>query len=172
MKKPFSKNVIFFDAEFSGLDPQKNEIISFALIKETGEELYLEIRYEGECSDWVVRNVLPTLTNKKVSKSKACEEIHKFVGSAEPFLISYVSNLDSVLLHKLFGGIGKWPFFWMPIDFASVLFAEGIDPEVLKDKDKKFFEEYKIKETYKHHALSDARLLRETYLKMTNDKKK
>lgn len=165
--KPYSDNIIFMDTEFSSLDPYKGEILSIGLVKLNGEELYLELEYDGEVSDFVKDNVLPYLKDKKVSRTEARKKIREFVGKKKPYLVSYVNQFDAIYWYKLFG-VDKHPVYWLPIDFASILFGLGIDPESYNYKDKKNFykkigvDASKYKE---HHALDDARLLREVYLK-------
>ncbi len=44
--KSFSENIIFFDTEFSSLNPYEGEILSIGLVKPNGEELYLELEYD------------------------------------------------------------------------------------------------------------------------------
>ena len=51
--KPYSKNIIFLDTEFSSLDSNKGEILSIGLVKLDGKELYLELEYDSPVSDWV-----------------------------------------------------------------------------------------------------------------------
>lgn len=169
--KPYSKNIIFFDTEFSSLDPYKGEILSIGLVKLSGEELYLELEYQGKVDPWVKKNILPTLKGPKVSRREAVKMIKKFVGSKKPFVVTYVNQFDIVYTHKLFESqdIHDLPFFWLPIDFASILFGLGLNPEAYFPKDKEnFFPEIGINASkYKlHNVLDDARLLREVYLKM------
>lgn len=167
---PYTKNIIFYDSEFSSLDPYKGEILSIGLVKMDGSELYLELKYSGECDPWVKKNILPILKNEKVSREKAIKQINSFIGARKrPFLVSYVNQYDTIYLYKLFGKT-KRPFFWLPIDFASILFGMGIDPEAYYPDDKKnFFKKIGIDASkYKNHnALDDARLLREVYLRMS-----
>lgn len=66
--KPFSDNVIFVDTEFSSLNPYKGEVLSIGLVKINGEELYLELEYQGEVDDWPKQNILPTLKSPKVNR--------------------------------------------------------------------------------------------------------
>ncbi len=167
--KPFSNNIIFFDTEFSGLDPNKAELISIALVKTNGEELYLELDYRGECSDWVKKNVLPFLKGNKVSKKEAVKMVKQFVGEGKPHIVGYINQDDVVYWQKMQRsvGINKDIFNVVSIDFATVLFMLGADPEVYYSGNKNGFFE-KIGIDYKkfkiHNALDDAKLLRETYL--------
>jgi hypothetical protein len=45
---PYTDNLIFYDSEFSSLDPYEGEILSIGMVKPNGQELYLELEYEGE----------------------------------------------------------------------------------------------------------------------------
>lgn len=166
--KPFSKNIIFVDTEFSTLNPYKGEILSIGLVKLNGEELYLELEYDGEISDWVKGNILPTLVQKKVSKKNAIDLIKEFVGDSKSYMVAYVNQFDAIYIYKLFGVDGH-PFHWLPIDFASMLFGEGRNPEELVDF-KDTCEEFGIDcaKYNQHNALDDAKLLREVYLKMSS----
>lgn len=170
---PYSKNIVFFDTEFTSLNPYLGEILSIGLVKLDGSELYLELEYGGEIDPWVKKNIIPTLKNQKVSREKTVKQIKKFIGKKKPYAVSYVNQYDTLYVYKLFTrklfNDGKHPFFWLPIDFASILFSLGIDPEAYFSTDKKnFFKEIGIDASkYKaHNALDDAKLLREVYLKM------
>ena len=171
--KPYSDNIIFMDTEFSSLNPYKGEILSIGLVKLNGEELYLELEYDGEVSDFVKDNVLPYLKSKKVSRDKAREKIKEFISGKESYLVAYVDSYDSIYWNKLFKikdstKDDQQPAFWMTIDFASILFGLGIDPESYNYKDKKnFYKEIGVDASKyrEHHALDDAKLLREVYLK-------
>jgi len=167
MIKPFSDNIIFVDTEFSSLDPYKGEILSIGLVKLNGEELYLELEYAGEISDWVKENIVPTLRGAKVSRGEAIQKIKSFIGDKKPFMVSYINQFDAIYWYKLFG-LENNPCYWIPIDFASILFALGIAPESYYFGDKNnFYEKIGIDHSkYKqHNALDDAKLLREVYLK-------
>ncbi len=170
MKKTFSENIIFFDTEFTSLDAEVGELISLGLVKYTGEELYLEVEYTREPHPWVVEHVLPYLTHKKVSREEACRQLTEFLGSSggegKPYLLAYVNQFDAIYWYKLFQSAQEHPAFWIPLDFASILFAEGRDPGSMSQE--AFFSELGIDKTLyqDHNALSDARLLRDVYLKM------
>ncbi|KKQ75163.1 MAG: hypothetical protein US96_C0016G0017 [Candidatus Woesebacteria bacterium GW2011_GWB1_38_5b] len=165
---PYSKNIIFFDTEFTSLDPYKGEILSIAMVKLNGEELYLELENGGEVDPWVKDNIIPTLKGPKVTRQEAIDKIKGFVGESKPYLVSYVNQYDVIYLYKLFKGEEK-PFYWLPIDFAAILFGMGINPEGYYPQDKdNFFKEIGFDASgYKlHNALDDAKMLREVYLKM------
>lgn len=173
--KPFSDNLVFWDTEFSTLDPYKGEIISIGMVKMSGEELYIELEYDGECSQFVKDNVLPHMICEKVSRESAKQKVAEFLGDSRPFLISYINVYDAVYLLKLFNPGGEStkesPFHWIFLDFASVLFAIRRDPEVFASErvGGGLAKELGIDlSKYRgHHALDDAKLLREIYLNMT-----
>lgn len=163
--KPFSHNIIFFDTEFSDLNIRTGELLSIGMVKEgSGEELYLEFDYTGPMHPWVTQNVLPILTaEKKYSKLEAREKLREFVGAGEPYLMAYVNQFDAVFWYDLFGSPKDHPAFWIPLDFASILFAHGYDPNSMgKDS---FFSDLGIdKAQFKlHNALDDARMLKQVY---------
>jgi len=80
MPIPFSNNVIFYDTEFSHLDPHTGEILSIGMVKISGEELYLELEYTGPVGDWVKENIIPTLKGPYVTREEARQKIREFVG--------------------------------------------------------------------------------------------
>lgn len=167
--KPFTDNIIFYDTEFSSLNPYEGEILSVGMVKMSGEEFYCELEFQGEYSDWVKENLLQTLTAPKIPREKAQELIKEFVGDSKPYLMAYVNQFDTVYTHKLFGGRDSGPFYWLPLDFASVLFGLGYDPEIFKDDDyTKLAKEIgvTIGEGHTHNALDDAKFLRKVYLKL------
>lgn len=173
MMKAFSNNIIFLDTEFSSLNPYKGEILSIGLVKLNGGELYMELEYNGEIDEWVKENVTPFLMEEKVNREEAVRRIKKFVGDKKPYMLAYVNQFDAIYLYKLFK-IENNPFHWIPIDFASMLFAFRINPERYNWEDKdNFYQEIGINHNKyrKHHALDDAKLLRQVYLKFVDANK-
>jgi len=170
--KPFSDNIIFFDAEFTNLDIRTGELISIGIVKMNGEELYLELEYNEKPCDWVKENILPNLTNKKTPKKEAIKKIKKFVGPNKPYAVAYVNQFDMAFFYKLIPQIDS-PFLWLPIDFASVLFALGINPEIMTKSRTELYKKLNIdyKKYEKHNALEDAKLLKEVYLGLIKNEK-
>ncbi len=163
--KPYSENIYFFDTEFTDLDIRSGELLSIGLVDYTGEkELYLEFEYEGLPHPWVLKNVLPYLNDKKTSKEDAREQISAFMGPEKPYLMAYVNQFDAMYWYRLFGDPKEHPAFWIPIDFASILFAYGFDPNSMGSDI--FLKKLSInKNDFKaHNALDDARILRLGYL--------
>jgi DNA polymerase III epsilon subunit-like protein len=175
MTKLFSENIIFFDTEFTSLDPNKAELISIGLVKFTGEELYVELDYSGEASEWVKAHVLPFLSGEKISSAKAVQAIRDFVGDSKPYSVGYISQDDTIYWQKLFMTVDSNamnPFHLVAIDFATILFSHGIDPEAyFSENNADLIKKLGIDRAKynQHNALDDARLLRETYLKFISN---
>ncbi|PIY93623.1 MAG: hypothetical protein COY69_00700 [Candidatus Magasanikbacteria bacterium CG_4_10_14_0_8_um_filter_32_14] len=162
----FSDNIIFFDTEFTNIDSEIGEIMSIGLVKPNGEELYLELAYDNKTvHPWVTENVIPFLLGNKISKEKAIKKIWDFIGRGEdkPFLMAYVNQFDSIYWYRLFADPKDHPVFWIPIDFASILFAFGFNPEIMRVGD--FFDwlDIDLQKYKKHNALEDAKMLKEVY---------
>ena len=175
MLKPFeTENLIFIDTEFSDLDPYKGEILSIGIVKLNGEELYLELEHDGESSEWVTKHLLKDLKETKLSKKLAVEKIEQFLGGTNPFAIAFVDNYDVIYLTKVFGH-GNLPFRWMTVDFTSILFAIGVNPVKFQTDERGAISYYKklgidLKKYRKHHALDDAKLLRDVWVKIVDTK--
>lgn len=165
-----SQNIIFIDTEFSSLDPEVGEVLSIGIVKSDGAELYLELKHDGEVSEWVAKHIIPTLSEIKLTPKQAVQTIREFLGETNPYAIAYVDNYDLIYLTKLFG-VGKLPFRWMTIDMTSVLFTLGKNPVKYAPDQPGASNAYKklgidLKKYRKHHALDDAKLLRELWLKL------
>lgn len=172
MQPPYSTNIIFYDSEFTYLDPRKGELLSIGLVKYTGEELYLELDHTDDMDPWVVDHVLPYLHGPSYSKEIAREIIRDFIGPSKnekdkPFLVSYVNQFDSVFWYDLFDSATDHPAFRTPIDFAAILFGFGYHPNSLGRHD--FWQQFGVEGIAygerEHNALEDAKILREVYLK-------
>jgi len=172
--KPFSDDVVFFDAEFTGHDIERDELMSIGMVSLDGKkEMYFELEYdENNVSEWVLENVVPFLGEEKISREEAKKRIREFCGSSEPHLVATVNQYDMAFWHKLFRG-EKEPIHRIPIDFASMLFAVGLTParEIGGEK-ANFYAQFGIDlKKYKvHNALDDARLMRDLYVKLSNVK--
>jgi hypothetical protein len=166
--KPYSDNIIFLDTEFSSFDTKTGELLSIGMVKVNGEELYLELESSAEPIDWVKENVIPKLIGEKISLPAAVEKIKNFAGDTKPFLVSYVDNYDAVYLKNIIGYEKNHIFHWLTIDIAAMFFALGLNPQTFGNADNDgTFEKMGIDwHKYRdHHALDDAKLLREFYLK-------
>lgn len=172
MINPYSRNIIFFNTEFSSLDLDRGRILCLAFIKLGGEELYLELEFDGKADEWPEKNILPHLNGKKTGKEEAIRMIKKFIGENKPYLIAYVNQFDTAYFYRFFGLDNfNEKFNWIPINFASMLFGIDTNPEILAERKRYFFEKIDIDlEKYRQHdALDDARLLREVYLRLSQN---
>lgn len=169
--KPFSRDVVFFDAEFTGHDIVRDQLMSVGMISLDGKrEMYFELEYDQQhVNKWVREHVEPQLTQKKISHEEARQRIREFCGGHEPHLVATVNHYDMAFWHKLFNG-EKEPIHSIPIDFASMLFAVGLTPaREIQGEKKKFYAHFGIDiDTYVlHNALDDARLMRILYMRLS-----
>ena len=81
------KEIIFADGEFPELKSNGTDFLSLALVKSSGEELYLEIKSDQEVNDWTKENVVPFLNGDPISKDEAKERIIDFVGPNKPYFL-------------------------------------------------------------------------------------
>jgi DNA polymerase III epsilon subunit-like protein len=176
--KSFSDNIIFWDTEFSSLNPYQGEILSVGMVKPTGEELYLEVEADESTLDpWVKENVIPYLSGKKVSREEAVKQMFAFMGTSRPYMVAFVNFFDVIYLYKLMGlkgGTKDFPFHWIHLDFASMLFGLGIDPEIFRNSHPNNLAKQLGLDMskYKHHfALDDAKQLKDIYIALTNQSK-
>jgi hypothetical protein len=171
--KPYSNNIIFFDTEFSSFNLEQGKILSLGFIKFNGEELYLELEFKGKADKWPEDNILPNLLQDKITREEAIKAIKDFIGNSKPYIVGYINQFDMAYFYSFFGlDDFNSKFNWIPIDFASILFNLGINPEILVERKEEFFNSIEI-DTSKyaqHHALEDARILRDTYLKLLDEK--
>ncbi len=170
---PAEQNIVFYDGEFTSLNPYTGELFSVGMIKPSGEELYVEIEPKGKLSKWDQEHVVPYLLGTYISREEAKYAITDFLGKDQPHLVCFVPQYDMVFLHKLFN-VGDHsqddlPYHWMPIDFASILFSLGVNPRHYSDSNMTFFDTLGIDlGVYKkHNALDDARLLKTTYERLS-----
>lgn len=154
---------IFFDGEFTRLKTNGIDFLSVAFISDRGNELYLEINQDfKECDDWVVCNVVPYLNQNKVTVEEATQKIKEFVEkeykNENPILVADVNQFDWIGICKLFG-IWDIPFYYIPLDFSTILYAKGIDIDINRMY---LAKEYGIDTNgYKqHNALADTRVLK------------
>lgn len=168
--KPFSENIIFYDAEFTSLNPYEGEILSLGMVKGNGEEIYLEVNRSGMMIDpWVVDHVIPYLRGESQPVNVARGLLRDFIGTGKPYLVSFVNQYDTIFLHKLFDvqrdTRTEVPQHWIHVDFASILFGFGENPESYRLENESFMRELGIEKARynKHFALDDAKLLRDMY---------
>ncbi len=167
---PFSDDIIFFDAEMTQLNVEKGELMAIGMINYDGsKELYLELEYdESTLSEWTKENVVPHLNSCKISKEEAKSQIRAICGHTEPHLVATVNQWDMAFWHKLFEG-DKDPVNRIPIDFASVLYAIGLNPtRTINNEKEEFYKQFDLdlKNYNLHNALDDTKLMRDLYFKL------
>jgi len=167
---PFSDDIVFFDAEFTGIDACAHDLISVGMMDAAGEkELYFELPYDdAKVSDWTREHVVPYLTGEEITHEQARKAIRKFCGNSEPHLVATVNQRDMAFFHKLFDDKNE-PIHRIPIDFATILFAIGLNPaRTINDGKDKFYASFGIDlaDYNMHNALEDTRLMRDLYIKL------
>lgn len=167
---PFSDDVVFFDAEFTGIDARTHDLISVGMISYDGQkELYFELPYDdAKLSDWTREHVVPYLTGEIISHEQARVAIRKFCGGTEPHLVATVNQRDMAFFHALYDDKDE-PINRIPIDFATILFAMGLNPaRTIDDQKEKFYKSFDINlaDYEMHNALEDTRLMRDLYIKL------
>lgn len=145
---------VWFDTEFIE-DGKTIDLISIGLVREDGQELYLESDDVDwrKASQWVLENVHPHLTGEnKFTRKTIAALIQKFVGD-EPKFWAYYADYDWVVLCQLYGTMMQlpkgWPMFCRDLGQA----LDGVPREEVPQQGKG-----------EHHALSDARWVRDTHL--------
>ncbi|EQB4341435.1 TPA: hypothetical protein ACXDAZ_002677 [Clostridium botulinum] len=157
------RNLIFMDGEFTKLTTKGVKFLSLAFITEEGKELYLEIEQpQEEIDGWVKDNVIPLLNKNKVSEEEAKEQIIEFIkenyGEDKPVLVADVNQFDWNGICELFG-VWDIPFFYIPIDFSTILFTTGIDIDVDRLQLAKDLG-INIEGFKQHNALTDTKILK------------
>lgn len=166
-------NLVFWDTEFTSLDPYKGELMSIGLVKPNGEELYVELDFNGVADAWVLENVVPKLSGPKVKREEVMKQITAFLGDSKPHMVAYVNQFDVVYLYKLLGAKNttkEYPFHWIHYDLATWLATMGYDPECLThNKLPAFAAELGLDVSWRreHHALDDAKLMKMVFERLT-----
>lgn len=163
------ENLVFWDTEFSSLDPYRGELMSIGMVKPSGEELYVELEFNGVADAWVMENVVPKLTGPKVTREAAMKAISDFLGNSKPHMVAYVNQFDVIYLYKILGAktsTKDYAFHWIHYDLATILATLGYDPECLThNKLPDFAREHGLDVSWRreHHALDDAKLMKMVY---------
>ncbi len=171
---PFSNQLLFFDAEFTSLEYEKSELLSFGAVTMSGQTYYCEVQQDTtDASEFVQEHIVPTLTGPKISYEQAQREIAAFVqehyAPIQPYLVTFVYKYDAYHWYKLFGYDDALAHRII-LDFASMLFALGIDPEKHSAARRDEFLSVlgiDVNNFSKHNALDDALILREAYIKLS-----
>ena len=149
---------VWFDTEFIE-DGKTIDLMSIGMIREDGAELYLE---SSECDlmrgdAWVTEHVISKLQfdpRARRTRSEIASAVREFAGD-KPEFWAYYADYDWVSICQLYGKMidlpKGWPFFCRDLKqlqmdrYPTLRFAQQ-DPAT------------------KHHALNDARWVREQHL--------
>lgn len=162
----------FYDTEFIE-DGKTIDLISIGIVAEDGREYYAISKEfkPRKASQWVKDNVLKFLPPRRPSfydsprikgeslawkkREQIAQDIIEFVGEDEPEFWAYYADYDHVALCQLFGTMMDLPKGWPMYtrDLKQLLDDHG-NPKMTKPKDE-------------HHALADARWVKEVYAKLT-----
>ena len=146
---------LFFDAEFDE-DGIVIVPLSIGVVREDGAEYYAEVfpPKQLDLNDWVTANVVPHLTGPQAQKPvhEVAADLIEFAGP-EPEWWAYYADYDWVLLCQLYGRMidlpEGWPMFCM--DLKQLAVSKG-NPQLPEQA------------TTEHHALADARWVRDSWL--------
>lgn len=157
--------LLFFDCEFTDLSSSAS-LISAGFITQSGDHFYAELSdYEEDaCNDFVKATVLPLLSLAPISTVDFLSSLTDWLSSlGGDFLLIADSDWDQKILTKTFSSVGKtipdnWRFQKTPDNFTS-----GMQRSLFNDEMAAFFLRYPDEQA--HHALADARAIRNAYLR-------
>lgn len=155
--------MLFLDTEFTGLNQARPDLISIALVDETGREFYAELpesHWTVQCTEWVHFNVLPHIWGGQYVQSEAClrDRIIDWIEST-PGDAVVVTNFAESDFFKLLKPLlqPRWPnnLNTWPIQFSAWSLGDDREPEL-----RKVMKDYHSTQRPEHHALHDAHALR------------
>lgn len=153
--------ILFLDTEFTGLDQDKPDLISIALVDEAGREFYAELppsHYAVQCNEWVHFNVLPHLWggDHVQSVTDTRDRLVAWIASIQDraVIVTDCPDADFRLLRWL---LSEWPENLAPTPMLFTAWSMGDDeqPELHAR-----MAIYHTPERPAHHALHDANSLR------------
>ncbi|WP_411565321.1 hypothetical protein ACLIN3_16480 [Pseudomonas orientalis] len=155
---------VFLDCEFTQLN-RDTKLISLALVSEAGHEYYVELTdtyLVGDCSDFVIQNVLPQLNLPEHGQSlvEAQTSLLAFLSNLEgPLEIcSDAPNWDWDLFRQLAYVDHRWPANVVSRAINLILLFRHLEADDIGDV---------TLPELPHHALLDARLLADLYRRLT-----
>lgn len=157
--------LLFFDCEFTDLSSSAS-LISAGFITQSGDQFYAELSdyQEDSCNDFVKATVLPLLSLRPISTADFFSLLINWLSNlGEDFLLIADSDWDQKILSKTFASIGKiipdnWRFQKTPDNFTN-----GTQRSLFNDEMAAFFLRHPDQKA--HHALTDARAIRNAYLR-------
>lgn len=157
--------LLFFDCEFTDLSSSAS-LISAGFITQSGDPFYAELSdYVADaCNDFVKATVLPLLSLLPVSTADFISALTDWLNHlGGDFLFIADSDWDRNILTRTFASIGKtipdnWRFQKTPDNFTN-----GMQRRLFDDEMAAFFLRHPDQKP--HHALADARAIRDAYLR-------
>lgn len=180
--------IFFLDTEFTSLT-QQAQLLSIAIVDENENVFYAEFTdYDSDnISEWINENVISqfflssekTLTSSSIFIKGNTElvkyELVKWLEAYKNTTCKFIADVymyDWVLFAELFGGALHLPTFidFMPIDFATLLFAKNEEPHKPRIEFLTKIEVENLRAAYptikEHSALYDTLLLKKCYQKL------
>lgn len=154
--------LLFLDTEFTGLDQSKPDLISIALVDETGRQFYAELpefNWTVQCNEWVHFHVVPHLWRGDwvQSTSVVSDRITSWIEDIEEEAVIVTDCPDVDFFAQLKPLLSRWPknLHPWPMQFSTWSVGDALQPVLQKQLD-----DYYSTERPAHHALHDARALR------------
>ena len=140
---------IYIDTEFTQLSLAR-QLISLALVSDSGHEFYVELNdtwVESDCSDFVKEVVLPQLSLDKYGLP---------LSRARTALSAFLASIGTA---EIIGDALQWDW---PL-FLELLGPEGLPENIIgcREIDADYIDADLLLAEAPHHALLDARLLRD-----------
>lgn len=176
------KNLVFLDTEFTGTHAFTT-LVSLGLTTLDEKEFYVSLNdYDkDQVSPWLKENVFNHIDeSQSISKQEALPQLIDYLnsvrGEGEINLISAGKNQDIVLFFELWHALHPDRTYFhtslLPdylnhrrhFDLNTLLFAGEIDPKINRDT----WIDHRI-QGEAHHALHDARVVRECFLKLKQE---
>jgi hypothetical protein len=157
--------LLFFDCEFTDLKDSAS-LISAGFITQSGDQFYAELADydEDSCNDFVKATVLPLLSLQQISTADFLFSLTEWLSNlGGEFLFIADSAWDRKILTRTFFSVGKtipdtWRFQKTPDNFTN-----GMQRSLFNDEMAAFFLRHPDQKP--HHALTDARAVRNAYLR-------
>lgn len=146
--------LVWFDTEFIDHSPALH-LLSIGCVRADGAEYYAEVAETDRAlaSDWVRDNVLSKMHGPVKPRAQITAELAAFCGAEPEFWAHYASH-DWVALCNLFGGMMNLPPGWPSYvrDTRCLMDDKGVWWDDTHGDN--------------HHALSDARWVRDAWVKL------
>jgi hypothetical protein len=154
--------LLFLDTEFTGLNQAKPDLISIALVDESGREFYAELPesdWTVQCTEWVHFNVLPHLWGGSYVQSRELirERLVAWIEVVHKEAVIITDFADSDFFKQLKPLLTTWPanLHPWPLQFSAWSMGDDREPEL-----RQIINDYHTPERPAHHALHDAHALR------------